>query len=122
MNDSRDTQDKAVDLLPVEVAGIVGGVARRVPGPTGKAADSMLAVYQHRLTYTFILHKQVASIHFDSKRGEIFFRGRNAKFMTLEQDHIRALCELVEIMARDRQAKKLLPAYRETLAGLMADT
>src|SRR5438046_1397485 len=73
--------DDELDLLPVEVAGIVGGVARRVPDATGRPADSMLAVYKDRLTYTFILEAEVASIHFDSRRQEIFFRGHNIRFM-----------------------------------------
>lgn len=107
--------------LPTELAGILGGVARRVPGPNGRPADSMLAVYKHRFTYTFILQNEVASIHFDRQRGEIFFRGHNVKFMTLEPEQRQALQELMTVLRQDREGKGLLAAYRETLAHLLAD-
>lgn len=106
---------------PTELAGILGGVARRVPGPSGRPADSMLAVYKHRFTYTFILQNEVASIHFDRQRGEVFFRGHNVKFMALEPEQRRALEELMTVLSQDREGQGLLSAYRETLAHLLAD-
>lgn len=109
-------------LPPVEVAGIVGGVARRVPGPDGHPADSMLAVYKDRFTYTFIIDAEVASIHFDQRRREIFFRGHNIQFMSITPAQARALHDLCEVLVADREARRLLPAYRETLALCMADT
>ncbi|GEM_PF-2407781 len=107
--------------MPIEVAGIIGGIARRVPDADGRPADSMLAVYKDRMTYTCIFQNEVASIHFDHKRSEIFFRGRNIKFMEVAPELVQSLWDLAEVLARDREGQRLLPAYRETLAHLLAD-
>jgi hypothetical protein len=106
---------------PVELAGILGGVARRVPDAAGRAADSMLAVYKERFTYTFICAEEVASIHFDRRKGEVFLKGHNVKFMTLSEAQTQALWDLAEVLARDREGQRLVAAYRETLASLLAD-
>lgn len=104
-----------------EVSGIIGGVARRVPDKAGKAADSMLAVYKHRFTYTFIYADEVASIHFDQARKEIFFRGRNIKHLDLSEDHLQAFWDLAEVLAGDREGLELLNDYRTTLAHALSD-
>ncbi|MBI2344422.1 MAG: hypothetical protein HYV02_08850 [Deltaproteobacteria bacterium] len=108
-------------LLPNEIAGIIGGVARRVPDAAGRPADSMLAVYKERLTYTFILENEVASIHYDAGRREIFLRGHNIKFMPLSPPLLQSLWDLTEVLARDREGRALLAGYRETLGHLLAD-
>lgn len=105
----------------MEIAGIIGGRARRVPDVEGRAADSMLAVYKGRLTYTFICDNEVASIHYDANKEEIFFRGHNIKYMTLTDSHIVALLELALVLEKDREGKQWVAKYRETLAPLLAD-
>lgn len=107
--------------LPTEIAGILGGASRRVPDAMGRASDSMLAVFGHRMTYTFICGEEVASIHFDRQRQEIFFRGHNIKFMELDGLQMQALLELEEILGHDRQGREFLPDYHATLARLLAD-
>lgn len=111
----------SADHLPIDIAGIIGGRARRVPDSSGRAADSMLAIYKKRLTYTFICDNDVASIHYDAAKHEIFFRGHNIKFMALSESQITALRELAAILAGDREGKRLCQEYQETLAQLLSD-
>lgn len=118
----KETDEKATPkTIPPEVSGVVGGVTRRMPGPGGQPSDSMLAVYRGRLTYTFIFQDEVASIHFDRKKGEIFFKGHNVSYMELSKEQLAALWSLVEILAADREGISHVHAYRETLAKLTAD-
>lgn len=107
--------------LPAEIAGVVGGITRRVPSPGGRPSDSMLAVYRDRLTYTFIFQEEVASIHFDLQRRETFFKGHNIRYMELSEEHHRALWNLAEVLAQDREGRGFVEAYRETLAHQLAD-
>lgn len=96
----------------------IGGRSR----PVGeKAADSMLAVFKDRATYTFILEDEVASIHFDRTRGEIFFKGHNIRHLTLSEGQINALNHMKEVLLTDAKAKRLLNSYSATLARRLAD-
>lgn len=116
----KDTHEKGHHISP-EISGIVGGITRRVPGPGGLPSDSMLAVYKDRFTYTFIFEEEVASIHFDRRRQEIFFKGHHIRYMELSSGHLQALWGLAEIIAQDREACVHMVAYRETLAHQLAD-
>lgn len=99
----------------------VGAIAQKVPVKLGKAKDSMLAVYKDRFTYTFILDREVASIHYDQKRNEIFFKGHNIKNMELSKKQRLALLELADIIATDEKAKIFYQDYHATLAHILAD-
>lgn len=91
-------------------------------GIKGRAAvDSMLAVYKDCLTYTFILGREVASIHFDRLRGEIFFRGHNIKNMELSTNQIQALKDLKTVLMQDSKARPFLSDYNATLGRFLAD-
>jgi hypothetical protein len=98
-----------------------GGRTRKVGKTAGKSIDSMLAVYKDRVTYTFIANDEVASIHFDRSRGEIFFKGHNVYNMDLADEQIEALRRMESVMAADKRCKPLLPDYSATLARLLAD-
>lgn len=96
----------------------MGGKSR----PVGeRAADSMLAVFKDRATYTFILDDEVASIHFDRTRGEIFFKGHNIRHLTLTGNQINALNHMKEVLITDSKAKRFLNDYSATLARYLAD-
>ena len=81
----------------------------------------MLAAMNDRVTYTFILEDEVASIHFDRRRGEIFFRGRNIRHLELSPAQIEALDHMKEVLAGDGKARALLSDYSATLARALAD-
>jgi|GEM_PF-1246171 hypothetical protein len=106
----------ALDLLRMK-----GARARRVRGRKGQLQDSMLAVYRERVTYTFILENEVASIHYDKQRGEIFFRGHNIRNLKLTKPQLRALYEMKEVMAGDSRSQPLVSNYSATLDRLLAD-
>lgn len=95
--------------------------ARKVGEKGAAAVDSMLAVYKDCLTYTFILDREVASIHFDRLRGEIFFKGHNLKNMELTDMQVQALNELKTVLAHDNRARQFLSDYKATLGRYLAD-
>ncbi len=106
---------------PLDIMRRMGGQAHPVRNPSGKQADSMLAAYKDRMTYTFIMEGEVASIHFDRVRGEIFFRGHSIKNMELSEAQVLALHSLVEILKGDEEGKSFYADYEATLSRLMAD-
>jgi hypothetical protein len=81
----------------------------------------MLASYGDRVTYTFIIDDEVASIHFDRTRGEIFFRGHNIRHLELAASQVEALLRLEEVLKADEKARDLFPEYSATLARCLAD-
>ncbi len=87
----------------------------------GAAVDSMLAVYKDRLTYTFILDREVASIHFDRMRGEIFFKGHNIRNMELTARQKQALEDLKAVLMKNEKGRSYLSDYSATLAKHLAD-
>jgi len=108
-------------LSPLEMIKKTGAAAHAVKTAAGKAADSMLAVYRDRLTYTFILGKEVASIHFDRNRREIFLSGHNILNLALTGEQLKALKNLRGILSEDEQGKLLFNDYVATLDHLLAD-
>jgi len=100
----------------------IGATGARKVGVKGLAAtDSMLAVSKDCLTYTFILDREVASIHFDRIRGEIFFKGHNIKNMELTPSQLGTLRELKVVLAQDESARPFLSDYGATLDRCLAD-
>jgi fructose-1,6-bisphosphatase len=99
----------------------VGAVAHKVPAKGKLAEDSMLAVYKDRVTYTFILGKEVASVHYDRKRGEIYFSGHNIRNMELSDEQRQALMDMGMAMQADEKAKEFSSSYDATLARVLAD-
>lgn len=99
----------------------MGGESRRAEEGGKRPPDSMLAVFKDRATYTFILDDDVASIHFDRRRGEIFFKGHNIHNLKLTESQINALKHAKEVFLNDPKAKKLFNDYSATLARLLAD-
>lgn len=99
----------------------IGAVAHKAPVKGKVAEDSMLAVYQDRVTYTFILANEVASVHFDRKRGEIYFSGHNIRNTDLSDSQRQALMDFGVAMQADEKAKEFSSSYDATLARALAD-
>lgn len=99
----------------------VGAVAHKVRTKGKMAEDSMLAVYKNRVTYTFILGKEVASVHYDRKRREIYFSGHNIRNMDLSEEQRQALMDMGMAMQADEKAKEFSSSYDATLARVLAD-
>ncbi|MFH1873971.1 MAG: hypothetical protein ABH859_02155 [Pseudomonadota bacterium] len=95
--------------------------AQKVTEKGKVATDSMLAAYQNRFTYTFIMNDEVASIHFDRLRGEIFYKGHNINNLKLTPAQIQALKDLKQILAKEEKGKPFFSDYDATLAKCLAD-
>ena len=109
-------------MSPLEMIKKTGGVAHPVKARAGeRAPDSMLAVYRDRFTYTFIMNKEVSSIHFDRNRKEIFLKGHNILNMALTTEQVKALKAMSEILSNDEQGKLLFNEYLATLGHILAD-
>lgn len=123
--------EKRKDMKPVAREGssqystpdlvrLMGGMSKRAGRKRG-APDSVIAVYKNRITYTFIMDKEVASIHFDMSRGEIFFRGHNISHMDLDSKQRKALIALIGVLEEDEDGRKFRDAYSATLDSVLAD-
>ena len=100
---------------------LMGGISKRAGRLKKGAPDSVIAIYKDRLTYTFIMEDEVASIHFDRSRGEIFFRGHNIARMNLKSDERKALIALIGVLEEDEQGHEFKEAYSATLDRVLAD-
>lgn len=106
---------------PLDLIKIHGGHAHKVGGMAVRGADSMIAVYKNRVTYTFIMNKEVASIHYDRDKGEIFFSGHNIRNVKLTAEQKGELFELAKVLDEDPEGKVLRQDYYATLTDLIAD-
>lgn len=97
-------------------------VARKVRPQKHKAADAMLAVYRDRLTYTFIAGHEVASIHYDRAKGEIFYKGHTVRTLQMAEEVRGYLWELAEVLAQDEEGMAYSSDYSATLRKVLADT
>ncbi len=113
---SGSSQHSAPDLIR-----LMRGKSRHAGKVERGEPDSVIAVYKDRLTYTFIMNDEVASIHFDRARGEIFFRGHNISYMELSPDERKSLISLIGFLELDDEGREFLPAYSATLDRVLAD-
>ncbi len=95
--------------------------AEKVRENSKLATDSMLATYKDRFTYTFILNDEVASVHFDRLKCEIFFKGHNINNLKLLPAQIQALKEVKNVLANEEKGKPFFSDYEATLAKCLAD-
>lgn len=89
--------------------------------PMRMPTDSRLAVFRDRVTYTFIIDGEVASIHFDRRRGEIFYKGHNIANMELAEAQRRLLKGFIGVLMADPQGEPFMVEYTATLNRLLAD-
>lgn len=108
-------------LSPLELIRLHGGRAHKVRGMAARGADSMIAVYKDRFTYTFVMKNEVASIHFDRKRNKIFFSGHNIRNMDLTSDQKGELFKVVDVLESDEEGRELKEVYQATLGSQLAD-
>ncbi|MBT3181333.1 MAG: hypothetical protein HN337_02355 [Deltaproteobacteria bacterium] len=106
---------------PLDLIKLMGGKTRPVGQGKSKQPDSMLAIYKDRFTYTFIMNDEVASIHYDHRRGEIFFKGHNIKHLDLNHAQVGALEALRWLLEEDEQGRDFLAEYLATLERVFAD-
>lgn len=96
-------------------------------GETGNSSDpaafreAKLFLGKDRATLTFFLEEEVASIHYDKLRDEIFYRGHNVKNMTMDPRHWLALEKFGDYLEDDPRSTGLRRAYRRCLEHLRMD-
>lgn len=78
--------------------------------------EARLFTTSERATLTFYLGTEVASIHFDKNRMEIFYKGHNVKNMTLNSDQWLALKNFSTFMTREKVNPAMVQAYDEALS------
>ncbi len=83
--------------------------------------EAKLFLGKDRATLTFFLEEEVASIHYDMLRDEIFYRGHNVKNMTMDPRHWLALEKFGEYLADDPRSGSLRKGYRRCLEHLRTD-
>lgn len=107
---------------PFDLWRLMGGKTERVRGLAGSSrTEALLAAYRDRVTYTFIFEREVASIHFDATKREIFFKGHNIKNLELTKLQKSALVDFKEVLKGDSRAKCFLEGYEATLQSILAD-
>ena len=95
--------------------------SRRVLGRDSASLDSVIAIFKDRLTYTFIDQNEVGSIHFDRRRGEIFYTGHNIANLDLNPGQKMLLGGMKAVIENDEKAREFLPDYCATLARYLDD-
>ncbi len=105
---------------PLDLWRMMGGKTKPVLGAKS-LPDSLLAVYKDRLTYTFILGREVASIHFDRAKREIFFKGHNLLNLKLTEAQIKALEDFKQVLKGDERGEPFAKDYEATLGSILAD-
>ena len=81
--------------------------------------EARLFLSEQRATLTFFAEQEVASIHYDMLRDEIFYKGHNVKNMTLLELQIEALQKFSEYLAQVPQAQALRNAYLACLERVL---
>ncbi|PIR20105.1 MAG: hypothetical protein COV45_09035 [Deltaproteobacteria bacterium CG11_big_fil_rev_8_21_14_0_20_47_16] len=122
MPDVQHHESEGATTTPLDRLRSMSTVAHKVKSKgQQRAVDAMLAVYNGRLTYTFIAGHEVASIHFDQNRGEIFYKGHNVRNMTLGEEVRGYLWELAEVLTTDPKGNDYAGDYSATLRKLLDD-
>ena len=106
---------------PLDLWKWMGGKTQRIQYPEKPATDGLLAVYKDRLTYTFILEREVASIHYDRGKNEIFFKGHNIRNLELTRSQMASLMGLKSLLSQDEKGKAFLSDYEATLGRCLAE-
>lgn len=114
-------ETESMTTTPLERLRSMSTVAHKVHPQRQKAVDAMLAVYSGRLTYTFIAGHEVASIHFNQRKGEIFYKGHNVQHMSMGDEVRGYLWELAEILAQDEEGQVYSGDYSATLRKVLTD-
>jgi len=101
------------------------GIKSALEGKKGDSVDleyfreARLFMAQNRATVTFYLDQEVASIHYDMQRDEIFYKGHNVKNMTLTEQQWTALQNFSSYLSQVPKSEKIRKAYLECLKTLL---
>lgn len=107
------------------------GVTLPPPGPIPPAQtplaperlrDNHLVSFGDKVTYTFAHGKEVGSLHFDRRRGEIFYKGHNIRNMDLEEWQIQMMENFRHILETHERVKDFASLYGRVLDKFIRET
>ncbi len=87
----------------------------RETSPADLLTKAPLVGFGDRITYTFMIGKEVGSIHFDRMRGEIFYKGHNLRNMDLSEAQTQVLEKLRQILHDDAEYQRFAEPYGRIL-------
>lgn len=99
--------------------GMKGGGGEAAPLDLNYFREARLFLGKDRATLTFYVEQEVASIHYDMIRDEVFYRGHNVKNMTMSQEKWDLLQKFSQYLDHDPRAESLVRSYRTCLEHLM---
>jgi len=80
--------------------------------------DSHLVSFGDRVTYTFAVGNDAASIHFDQARGKIFYKGHRVVAEDLQPGLVELLNHFKDVLAKSQYADRFLTDYEELLSKM----
>ncbi len=80
-----------------------------------KVPQGQIVGFADKVTYTFFHRTEVASIHFDMGRGEIFYKGHNIRNMALDDVQSQRLEELAQILDGHEKMRAFVEPFRGAL-------
>jgi hypothetical protein len=78
-----------------------------------------LFIEKNRFTATFIAAGEVASIHYDVNRQEIFYKGHNIRNMNLSEAQTQWLLQMTEQLKKDLEGYALADSYEKCLLKIL---
>lgn len=91
------------------------------PAGEQKLEENQLVSFGERITYVFANGKDVASIHFDRERREIFFKGHNVRNMDLEEWQMQRLEEMRRLLMSQEKGREFAGFYGKTLDKIVLE-
>ncbi len=106
-----------------------GGEVSPAQGVLGKEKEENTSIFQgfqeaklfrtqDRATLTFYAGNEVASVHYDRNRNEIFFKGHNVKNMTLTPEQWFYLEKFSDFLAQEEGTEDMRKAYEACLSNM----
>lgn len=103
----------------VKGAGIPSSPGRESSRDLNYFREARLFLGKNRATLTFYAGSEVASIHYDMLRDEIFYKGHNVKNMTLTDGQWVSLEKFGDYLSQDAHSHELMQAYQNCLEQLL---
>ena len=82
--------------------------------------DSHLISFGERVTYTFALGHDVASIHYDQGRGKLFYKGHRITHENMEPWLVKLLEYFKSVLADSEYSERFLEGYNRLLVKMLA--
>ena len=77
-----------------------------------------LFIDKQRFTYTFLHEGEMASLHYDARRSEIFYKGHNIRNLNLTKLQINMFGKMTELLC-NAGADVLAKSYQDCLCKIL---